>query len=943
MPQARGRERSEQSERSELARAASVRGPRIPARTERDQRTRVAIVPHTHWDREWYSPFQTFRLRLVKLLDELLPMLERDLSYARFMLDGQTAVLDDYLEVRPEAAATLERMVASGRLAIGPWMVLMDEFMVSGETMVRDLQFGLARASQFGGAMDVGYLPDMFGHVAQMPQLLALAGFEHAVVWRGVPAQVEHTAFWWEAPDGSRVRAEYLYGSYSNGRDVPDDAKRLVLRAVDYEQELGAARLGDMLLMNGTDHQMPQPWLGRVVAEANAVQDDYEFVVTSLAEHLAGQPTAGLVTVPGELRSGARANLLMGVGSNRVDVHRACAAAERAVEKRAEPLHALFSPPDRYPHALLALAWRNLILNSAHDSSCACSHDEVVDQVVVRYAEARQIGEGLARDARDALAARVDAPAGATLVVNPTSRARSGLVEVRIPGEGPCTMVATDGTPRPTQLVIHDAGDDAGVTIMVAGQKVRWVLDVMRGTEFQGRQVAAYDVRDAGDRHEITMREAAPGDARCDLAELKQTMLALGERDRTMQIRLVTAPERRVVFDTGAIDGFGWSTFSARDGEPPGGPVRALANEHLRVDVDPTDGTYAIETGDGIRVAGLGRLVDGGDGGDTYNYSPPEHDIVIDRPDAVRVTTLEDGPVRARVAVEAAYTLPAHAVGDWRACTERSAATERCTVRTVLELRAGERFLRVAHEIDNRARDHRLRAHFPLPGAVTGSDAECAFTVVHRGLTAEGGAHEFGLPTFPSRRFVDASDGNAGVALVHDGLLEYEVVDEGRALALTLLRAVGYLSRTEPKLRPNPAGPPDPLLGPQLLGAQRAEYAVLVHAGDWRAADCYGAADAFLVPLDRARVSPRSTAAEPARGCMLRVDGAEVAAVLRTPSGLQLRVFRSAPEAGPVAIEWQGAPARGHVVDLRGGPVAPFEGEVALRPWEIATLQLRAQ
>src|SRR5205823_14051274 len=110
---------------------------------------------------------------------------------------------------------------------------------------------------QFGAVMDVGYLPDMFGHVAQMPQLLVLAGLSHAVVWRGVPAAVEHTAFWWEAPDGSRVRAEYLYGSYSNGRDLPDDAKRLVLRAGDYEQELGAARLGDMRLMNGTDHELP--------------------------------------------------------------------------------------------------------------------------------------------------------------------------------------------------------------------------------------------------------------------------------------------------------------------------------------------------------------------------------------------------------------------------------------------------------------------------------------------------------------------------------------------------------------------------------------------------------------------------------------------------------------------------------------------------------------
>jgi alpha-mannosidase len=908
--------------------------------------TRVAIVPHTHWDREWYSPFQTFRLRLVRLLDALLPMLEADLSYARFLLDGQTAVLDDYLAVRPEAAPALSRLAASGRLTIGPWMVLMDEFMVSGETMVRDLQLGIARGSELGGVMDVGYLPDMFGHVAQMPQLLRLAGFEHAVVWRGVPAAVEQTAFWWEAPDGSRVRAEYLYGSYSNGRDIPDDAKRLVLRARDYEHELGPARLRDMLLMNGTDHQMPQPWLGRVVAEANAQQDEYEFAVTSLPEYLAEQPTEGLVTVAGELRSGARANLLMGVGSNRVDVHRGCARAERAIEKRAEPLSSLFLPADAYPEALLRVAWRKLVLNSAHDSSCACSHDEVVDQVVVRYAEARQIGDGLTRDAMSALAARVDAPAGATVVANPTARPRSGLVEGHIPGSGPCHFVGPDGRPHAAQVLGEVGGD--GFQTMVMGQKIRWVLDMMRGTEFAGRQIRAYEIvpaGDQGDRYDIVLHEARGAEPRVDLAELKEKMLGLGESGHTMAIRLNVAPVRRVLFDTGAIEGFGWACFSAAEGEAPG-PASAgvqddaLWNEHLRVIVDRSDGTYTISTADGLELSGCGRIVDDGDGGDTYNYSPPETDVVIGRPDAVRVEVVERGPVRARIDVAADYSVPAHAIGDERSCSRRSDDTVQLRVTTSLELRAEERFLRVAHEIDNRARDHRLRAHFPLPARVEGSDAECAFAVVHRGLTAEGGLHEYGLPTFPSRRFVDASDGNVGIALVHDGLLEYEVVDDGRALALTLLRAVGYLSRTEPRLRPNPAGPPDPLNGPQLAGIQRAEYAVLLHAGDWRAADCYGAADAFLVPLERTRVVAHTNASRPPAGTALRIEGAEVSAVHRVPGGLVLRVFRTAADAGPVTIEHEGVPARGHVVDLRGRPIAPFEGAVELRPFEIATLQL---
>jgi alpha-mannosidase len=899
---------------------------------------KVAIVPHTHWDREWYSPFQTFRLRLVKLLDNLLPMLEGDLSYARFLLDGQTAVLDDYLAVRPEGEAALTRLAAAGRLSIGPWMVLMDEFMVSGETMVRDLQMGIERGSQFGGVMDVGYLPDMFGHVAQMPQLLRLAGFEHAVVWRGVPASVEKNAFWWEAPDGSRVRAEYLYGSYSNGRDIPEDAKHLVLRAADYEAELGPARVGEsMLLMNGTDHQMPQPWLGRVVAEANAVQDDYEFVVTSLAEYLPTLSSAGLTTVTGELRSGARANLLMGVASNRVDVHQACAAAERALEKRAEPLNALFVPAAEYPHALTRLAWRELVLNSAHDSSCACSHDEVVDQVVVRYAEARQIGNGLTKDAVNALGRQVDAPKSSTLVVNPTARARAGVVEARVPGAGPYVFVDAAGVARPTQPLPDDILPPS--PILVTGQKVRWVLDGMRGTEFAGVLITSYDVREVDGVHQVALREALPNDERVDLGELRLQLLALGDDGATIRFELQRAPQRKVLFDTGPVDGFGWATFTPTEGPSPAGSVDGLVNEHLRVEVDEATGTYAIETPSGLRAAGLGRLVDGGDGGDTYNYSPPAQDRIIDEPVSVTVTPLETGPVRARTLITSVYDLPAYAPGDLRSCTHRSAETVAVTVRTTLEVRPDEPFVRVSHEIDNRARDHRLRAHFPLPARVEGSDAECAFAVVRRGLTAEGGPSEYGLPTFPSRRFVDASDGRVGLALLHDGLLEYEVVDDGQALALTVLRAVGYLSRIEPSLRPNAAGPPDELARPQLQGLQRAEYAVMLHDGDWRAADCYGAADAFTVPFERARVTTRS-ASRPATGHALAVDGAEVSAVLRTPGGLVVRVFRTEADAGPVAITHEGTPARGHVVDLRGTPVASFEGEVELQPWQLATLQL---
>ncbi len=796
--------------------------------------------------------------------------------------------------------------------------------------------------------MDVGYLPDMFGHVAQMPQILRLAGLEHAVVWRGVPSDITSTAFWWEAPDGSRVRAEYLFGSYSNGRDIPNDWTQLVARARGYELELGDARLagGGMLLMNGSDHLLPQPWLGRVVDDANREQQEYHFTVTSLPEYVAAQPTVALPEWCGELRSGARANVLMGVASNRVDVHQAAARAERAIERIGEPLSALFLPATEYPDTLLRVAWRHLVLDSAHDSSCACSHDEVVDAVRVRYQEARHIGEALTHDALRALATEVDAPPGSTIVVNPTQTARGGLVTIPVPGDGPMHMVAVDGSPRPTQLISRTTGD--GLSTTVTGPKIRWVVEMMRGPELAGAKIARVERRDLADGTvELTLHNAGPGDTPIDLQATREELLALGEAGATICIRQRQAPVREVVFAADAVPGFGWRSYRIEEGGGPTTAVRAegrrLANEHVQVDVDPHDGTLAI-TVDGLRVEGANRYVDGGDGGDTYNYSPPSEDRIVDRPSSVRVEVLERGPVRARLLVVATYEWPTHALGDERSCSARSDDTVTIAVRTTLELRTGERFLRVRVEFDNRARDHRLRAHFPLPAAVDGTNAECAFAVVRRGLTAEGGPHEFGLPTFVSRRFVDASDGSAGLALVHDGLLEYEAVDDGRELALTLLRATGYLSRSEMALRPNPAGPLDLLRGPQLQQPLSLEYAVALHRGDWQAAALYDVADEVLVPLGRVRGGGWPGASRPATGSRLTVEGARVSAVTRgsAANALTVRVFNASPEPSTARVSCGGDPARGHVVDLLGEVVAPFDGQLTLGAWEILTLTLTA-
>lgn len=874
-------------------------------------RRRVDIVPHTHWDREWYSPFQTFRLRLVDLLDALLPELEADPSYAHFLLDGQMAVVDDYLAVRPEAEPRLRALATSGRVAMGPWYALPDEFLVSGETLVRNLQRGLRVAARFGGAMDVGYLPDMFGHVAQMPQLLRLFGFEHAVVWRGVPSAIDRSGFWWSAPDGSTVRAEYLPQGYGNGALVPDDAKALVRRIAEFEEEQGDLLVGPILWMNGTDHLMPQPWLGRVVAEANQLDAGYELHICSLAEHVRSAATEGLPSWTGELRSGARANLLMGVASNRVDVKQAAAVAERALERLAEPLSALFLPADLWPGALLDEAWLEVIRNSAHDSICACSVDEVCDAVLHRFAEATQIASGLADRAVEALGATVPVDGRTPVVVNPSQRTRGGVVELRLPGadvpDG-CQLVSL----RPAERVLMDGTPVDIATVMVSELEylrgiLSFTIDAADGTE-----LLHVEREDAGTLVTPPVRR--------DLAAVRAARA--GE---SVRVRVTNRPAVTVLAHVDGVAGYGWQAWA---GGSPAAPVTAtattLANGLLTVEVDLDDGTFAI---DGLR--GLGALVDGGDVGDTYNWCPPPTDTIVDHPTSVSTRVLEAGPVRARLEVLRTYELPTHVVDGARVGRHPVA------VHTTLELRAGDDLVRVHVAFDNHGlRDHRLRVHLPLPAPARTSRAECAFAVVERGLTAEGGPTELGLPTFPSRRFVAAG----GLTVAHEGLLEYELVDvegsveggEARTLALTLLRATGMLSQGPMATRPLPAGPLTPMEGPQSQGPAVATFAV--HVGG---RDPYAVVDDAFLPLLVTR-GGGTGATGTTSGQVLSVTGAEVSAVVREGGQLLVRVFN--PTAAPATVTIDGR--RGWLLDLRGRPLRPFESAFDLGPWQIATAAL---
>lgn len=439
----------------------------------------IILVPHTHWDREWYQTFQQFRMRLVRTIDKLLDVLDHDDRFTHFMLDGQTIVLDDYLEVQPEREERLKHYTRAGRISVGPWYLQPDEFLVSGEALIRNLQIGLQRAAEFGEPMRVGYVPDCFGHIAQLPQLLQGFGIDSAVFWRGVGAEARQSEFFWAAPDGTRVLVIHLADAlgYSNARVMPLAPEEFAARVeLLLAPILTKATTNTLLFMNGSDHLEPQAGLPTTIAAANSllahINPEHEKLLAVLGHvspqttlkpfdgvtvrmgtlpeyietvrqqngiHEASAHTSSLQVLSGEMRSSQYAHLLPAVLSTRMWIKQQNTATEHLLEHEMEPLAAwaeqLGAP---YPTGLIKLAWKYLLQNHPHDSICGCSIDQVHRENAVRFAQSQQIAEGVIAQAMSAIVAAINTQA--PVATTHTSHAPAPIV-VFNPGPGPRTEV----------------------------------------------------------------------------------------------------------------------------------------------------------------------------------------------------------------------------------------------------------------------------------------------------------------------------------------------------------------------------------------------------------------------------------------------------------------------------------------------------------------------
>jgi alpha-mannosidase len=865
----------------------------------------IHIVSHTHWDREWYLTFQQFRLKLVHLIDGLLEILARDPEFKYFMLDGQTIVLEDYLAVRPEKESVLREHVKKGRILIGPWHVLPDMFLVGPEAHIRNLLQGEHTCRRFGGKMKIGYMPDSFGHVGQIPQILRGFGIEIASVWRGVSD--EPAEFWWQSPDGSRVLMAYLREGYGNGAELAaDDPPRFAESLAEKGEQLAANSVTpDLLVMYGIDHMEPPRNTSEAIAYADEMLRDAHVIHSTLPQYVAavqedlGKRPVELPTVIGELRACKRTPLLPGVLSTRIWIKQRNRASENLLTKWAEPFTTwqelvtgqIGAALDQ-KSPVLRQSWHLLMENHPHDSICGCSIDQVHDEMIVRFDQVDQIGEELIGQSLVALASSMDTrpqiPDERTrftvVVFNPTGSVRTDALETTL--ELPADVQEfelLDETGKSLPYQTRGLGNRELINLRLNPKELRSSLAQVNEGRAAGMSIQALQIRRDGGEVTVEAIMVEGGDPNLTAWQngMKEIDACLADpQATTYNVHVRSASTNRLVFSAPEIPGLGWRTFWVRTREQEEKePVRLnplltallplarlpivqslavrkhhatppvrIENETLVVEAK-RDGTLTVQDKrNGAIYTGLNRFRDGGDCGDEYNYSPPDSDRMVE-PRLIHVS-LECGPVQQSLRLELLLHLPAALAPD-----RKSRSKERVAVplTSTVTLSNGVPRVDITTEVDNQARDHRLRVHFPTPFAVKNGAHDGAFEVVERpvGVPAFDEAWvEQPRPEVPQRAFSDISDGRLGLMIANRGLPEVEILntDDGISeIALTLLRCVGWLSRDDFSTRKGHAGPSKETPKAQLPGKWKFDYAIIPHAGTWQTA--YSQAYAFEAPL----------------------------------------------------------------------------------------------
>jgi mannosylglycerate hydrolase len=748
------------------------------------------LIPHTHWDREWYLPDSVFLARLTAVLDDLLPRLEAEPD-TTFLVDGQTVLLEDYLRIRPEQVERVSELVRAGSLQIGPWYVLADEIVPAGESLIRNLLIGQADAGRLGGRSEVLYSPDAFGHPAVWPQLAAEFGIHFGVIWRGLggePGQ-ERDLYRWRGPDQREVLLYHLPpDGYEIGAALSLDPEQL---AAEWSRVRASivprAATRHVAVFVGADHHAAHPDIGGLRALLSALEPDSEVRVSRLSDffNAACSEAAGLPVLNGELRwSYGYTWTLQGVHGTRAPLKRRHALSELALGQLAEPLSALalgMKGIDRRP-ALLH-AWRTLVRSQFHDSIAGTTSDAVARRVELRLDDARDLASEISRTSLN------------DLVGNDPDRAR---------GEPQIT--------RPRMVLWNPLPRKRGGVIVA---DLTWFRrDVLVGPP--------------GSRKERIGGGNRPSHLMADLEAIGLQELGVRRgKERLDAFRHYPDQDevdrKRVAFRAPDVAGLGFLGLTAEEGQLPplGGDAwlrrGSMGNELIELSVKAGGGLRLMDRRTGQAYPGLLDFESAGDAGDTYTYSPLQGDRVRRTRGPVRVTPLARGPLVVAMQTE------------WRMRAGRRGRDLGVVIlRLITSLYAGSPIVRCTLEIDNQAADHRLRARIGTGARASGALAGTQFGSIERPLvrTSELKYHrETPVPTAPAQRYVAAAVKSRGLAVLNPGFFEYEL-DQRGDLKITFLRAVGALSREDLPTRRGHAGWPTETPDAQCLGRESLQFAI---------------------------------------------------------------------------------------------------------------------
>jgi mannosylglycerate hydrolase len=893
---------------------------------EEKERETGYVVPHTHWDREWRYPIWKTRMLLVEFMEELLGILDADPEYKCFLMDGQAAPIEDYLEVVPGDRERVLRYVKAGRIAVGPWYTLPDLYPVDGECLVRNLLVGTRMAEAYGACLKIGYTSFGWGQTAQLPQIYALFGFDFIVCAKKVSAErAPESEFLWEAPDGTQVLTTrlgrhargnfyfeaYLFAKYSFNCLSPEfrfkpgfsgsamrsaDASRsdedgFMIEAKEgfdpsrLKQAMAAARATTeeslssrrRLYLNGTDFSTPHPELTAMIREINALEPDKLLLSASLEDYAQALredlDPQGLRVIRGELRDGPSCDCSGNALASRIYLKILNRGAQDLLVKKAEPLASVLSRlGGGYPKGFFDAAWKQLLAAHPHDSINGVTQDKTADDVEYRLRQAAEMGQVLYDKAVSGILLRMDLSsydAGDTLLAlfNPLPFPAGGIIKA---------CVAT-----PAEDCVWDFGaeDSEGAPLAVQGIS---------------RDEKVYPIHD---------REARPWP---DFTTRHLVYLETGTIPALGYSVVRIVPRRR--FEP---DHFYWLPMRKSSGGDISPADGVLENEYLRAAFRPDGSVDLVDKERGAEYRGLHYFEDSGDVGNYWAYyAPYENRTFTTRGCATRQWLEDNGPLSATIGVEYLLEIPAgghEPQYGLRGKSDRSRETATLRITSRFTLDKGSRRLAVKTTMTNCARYHRLRLAFPTGIAATSACASGHFTVDERPALPtkdEKGEYWPEMATLPMQHFVDVHDGEVGLALLNKGLTEYELrADEASTLYLTLFRAMGNMIVTwweAVGVFPDQAGS-------QTLRDLSFEYALYPHGGDWARGRVYREADAFASGIAAYQVSHHGSGSLPRKLGFLEIepDKLELSALKKAEEGesLILRVYNptKAPVSGRIA------------------------------------------